>query len=176
MDFRVGLFFTEVDDETHLIASQWRNGVRIAHIAHSRSAARFADRNRWLGVPAVLLATIAGGSGLSTLGSTDAWVSWVAGLSGVGAAALASAQTFLNDDARAEQHRRFAAAYGDLRRRLDLLLAADPDDTTATLEEVRVAWDALNRDAPSTPDRIHVSAKNSIPTATHRNQAPARDQ
>lgn len=163
--------FTAMDDETHLVASQWRNGLRISHLAHERCAARFADRNRWLGVPAVLLATVAGGSGLSTLQATDAWVSWVAGFSGIGAAALASAQTFLDYEARAEQHRRFASAYGDLRRRLDLLLAIESDESRAVLEQVRAAWDTLNREAPSTPDRIHKAAKKDVPRATRRTAA-----
>lgn len=157
-----------MNDEAYLLTCQWRNGARIAHIAHSRAAAKSADRNRWLGVSAVLLATLSGGSGLSTLGSTDAWVSWVAGLAGAGAALLAGAQTYLNDEARAEQHRRFAAAYGDLRRRLELLLIEDPEDPGTALEEIRVVWDDLNREAPPTPDRVHEKAKAAVPPATPR--------
>ena len=150
--------------DTTLLA-QWHNGLRIAHIAHSRSAATCELRGRVLGIAVVVLSTIVGTAIFSTLESSPSTtVKIVAGLASVGAAVLAALQTFLGLEQRAAKHREVAAAYGTLRRELEtgMALAATGPKPSELLDGVRTRWDALDATAPATSNRVYEHATRAV--------------
>jgi len=70
------------------------------------------------------------------------------------AVSLSVAQTFLNYPAAANAHRSAAAGYGRLRRMLEQeSLDGEVDD--AVLGTIRADWNALDRESPAIPARIH---------------------
>jgi heme/copper-type cytochrome/quinol oxidase subunit 4 len=161
--------------ESAALVTQWHKGLRIAHIAQSRSAAACELRGALLGVAVIILTTIVGTAIFSTLASSPSTaVKIVAGLASVGAGVLAALQTFLGLDKRAAKHREVAAAYGALRRELETSMAF-PDESTRgreLLDDVRRRWDALDATAPVTSQRIHRFATRAVagsPTAPDGN-------
>lgn len=158
-------------EDLTLITQQWRNGLRIQHIAHSKAATEFDRRHRVLGLPAAGLATLAGGSGFATLGTEEALAGWVGGITGLLAAVLTGVLTFLNDDARADKHRDAAASFGDLRRRMDLVCAGAVPDIRTELDAVQKHWSELAKSMPHVPDKIHQDAKAEVPRAVAQNAA-----
>ena len=155
-----------LDATLRFTLEQWRNGVRIKHISHAKAAAASRRKRNSLGVPATILATVAGASGISTLGeSTGEWAAWLSGVSGIVAAVLAGLQTYLGYETLATSHEQYAADYGDLRRELDVLLAgaAAPQDE---VQAVRARWHELDRVAPTVPASIHRKAQREVPRAT----------
>ena len=151
-------------DPAKLLA-QWHNGLRIAHIAQSRSAATCELRGRLLGVAVVVLSTIVGTAIFSTLESSPSTaVKIVAGLASVGAGVLAALQTFLGFDQRAAKHREVAAAYGTLRRELETGMAF-PDESAELSElmnAVRTRWDAIDAKAPAISRRTYEAATRAV--------------
>lgn len=147
------------------LLAQWHNGLRIAHIAQSRSAATCELRGRLLGVTVVVLSTIVGTAIFSTLESSPSTaVKIVAGLASVGAGVLAALQTFLGFEQRAAKHRETAAAYGALRRELETATAFPGEGAQlATLvADLRGRWDALDATAPAASPRIYRSAVEAV--------------
>lgn len=139
------------------LLAQWHNGLRIAHIAQSRSAATCELRGRLLGVAVVVLSTVVGTAIFSTLESSPSTaVKIVAGLASVSAGVLAALQTFLGFEQRAARHRETAAAYGALRRELEAAQAVGGDESLAALlGDLRSRWDALDANAPETSPRLY---------------------
>jgi hypothetical protein len=147
------------------LVAQWHNGLRIAHIAQSRSAATCELRGRLLGVAVVVLSTIVGTAIFSTLESSPSTpVKIVAGLASVGAGVLAALQTFLGFEQRAAKHREVAAAYGALRRELETSMAFPEESVKRSelLDSVRTRWDALDATAPATSRRLYRFATNAV--------------
>jgi hypothetical protein len=142
------------------VLEQWRNGVRIEHIAHSRAAARFEALGRALGLAVVALTAIVGTSVISTLeASPSTAVKIVAGVLAFAASALAAMQTFLGYAERAASHREVAAKYGTLRRRMDAIEASHPVDLREAMEDLQTRWDDIEASQPSTPQRLHDVAR-----------------
>lgn len=157
------------------LLAQWHNGLRIAHIAQSRSAATCELRGRLLGVAVVVLSTIVGTAIFSTLESSPSTtVKIVAGVASVGAGVLAALQTFLGLEQRAAKHREVAAAYGMLRRELETGMAF-PEESAKLLElmnSVRTRWDALDATAPATSRRLYKFATRAV-VGAHDGRPPS---
>jgi hypothetical protein len=157
------------------LLAQWHNGLRIAHIAQSRSAATCEVRGRLLGVAVVVLSTIVGTAIFSTLESSPSTaVKIVVGLASVGAGVLAALQTFLGFEQRAAKHREVAAAYGSLRRELETAMAFPEESAKRAelLDSVRTRWDALDATAPATSRRIHDVAARAVVAAQDGRPSP----
>jgi 4-amino-4-deoxy-L-arabinose transferase-like glycosyltransferase len=155
---------TDSAPSTALLA-QWHNGLRIAHIAQSRSAATCELRGRMLGIAVVVLSTVVGTAIFSTLESSPSTaVKIVAGFASVGAGVLAALQTFLGFEQRAAKHREVAAAYGALRRELESASAfpSDGPQLAQLLADVRGRWDVLDASAPAPSPRIYRGAVASV--------------
>ena len=151
-------------DPAKLLA-QWHNGLRIAHIAQSRSASKCELRGRLLGVAVVVLSTIVGTAIFSTLESSPSTaVKIVVGLASVGAGVLAALQTFLGFEQRAAKHREAAAAYGTLRRELETgtTFPEESAKLSELLDDVRTRWDALDATAPAVSPRIYEAATRTV--------------
>lgn len=103
---------------------EWRNAFRLHQECHYEAAKRLRRRARLLGVSVVILSTVVGAAVLRSIADSVGSDAKIAlGLTSVLSGALAGVQTFLDLPSLAEQHRQAAVEYGDLRRRLDRVLA-----------------------------------------------------
>ena len=126
--------------------------------AHYLSADHFERRKYWLGIPAVVLATVVGTSVFATLSEKpDVSVQIAIGLASVAAAVLTSLQTFMGYPERAEKHRLAGARYGSLGREIETLRTLD-SVTRDDMDRLRVRLDTLATESPNTPQSIYKKA------------------
>jgi hypothetical protein len=150
-----------------LLLEQWRNGVRLSHIAHSQARTFYRRLGRILGTSAVVLSSVVGTTIFVSLQSSpDLPLKVATGTLSVAAAVVAALQTFLGYPELADRHRQAALAYGVLRRRLDQRLSsANPSVDQAFLDEIRSVWDQTDSSAPSLPQWIHNRALRRVKAA-----------
>jgi hypothetical protein len=115
--------FSDIIDEFEYNVGVHRENARTVSKAQYR-AALAADRWHYLvGLPAVVLGAVVSTSIFATIESSPSTAARiVAGLLGLAATGLASAQTFFNFSGRAKEHRAAGAQYGDVRRRCEQTL------------------------------------------------------
>ena len=145
-------------DQSTLL-QQWRNGLTILHRAHFESARHCERRNLMLGIPIVILTTIAGTTVFATLESRpELWVKIGIGLLSVIAAVLASLQTFLRYSELSEKHKAAAVRYGALRREVEEVIVHCTDSSPCPrefLQNLRSRWDSLDQDSPTVRQKVY---------------------
>ena len=139
-------------DRVLSLLRDWQRRAAISQEAHYARATRLADFNIWFGVPVVALATFVGTSVFATLQEDVAIeLRIVVGSISVLAAVLASLQTFLRFQERAEKHRASAELWAALRREIDEMLALHPEylaersDPKEYLDDLRRRMDEARR-------------------------------
>ena len=106
------------------------------------------------------LATLAGATGLSTIsGSHVEALAVISGAAGVGAAVLSALQTFLAHEKLTTAHEKAAAEFGDLRRRVEMMLLTELDAVPPEMTAIRERWHELEAETPTIPGRIHRDVK-----------------
>ena len=136
----------------------WHRSLCIMHNAHTRCATLYDRRNLLLGVPVVGLTTIVGTSIFATLasGQQPIWVRVLIALLSIGAAVLASLQTFLRYSELSQKHKAAAVQYGTLRREIeDLLTLSEELIDRESVKSIRSRWDTVEQESPSIPQRIY---------------------
>ncbi|MDQ4023933.1 MAG: SLATT domain-containing protein [Actinomycetota bacterium] len=142
------------------LLADWQRRAAVSQDAHYVRATRLTKFNIWFGVPVVALTTFVGTSVFATLQEdvrTDLRI--LVGFVSVLAAVLASLQTFLRFQERAEKHRAAAELWSALRREIDEMLALHPDylaersDPKAYLDELRRRMDEVSGQSPEIGDR-----------------------
>lgn len=127
-------------------------------------AAKYYGRlNVWLGVPVVVITSVAGSTIFATSGDPATKpVQYAAGAISLLATVLASLQTFLAFGDRAEKHKNAATRYGELRTEIQVLLSTELDQTLELdkrIESIRQRWARVDREAPTLPQRIYAEAE-----------------
>ncbi|WP_311221445.1 MULTISPECIES: SLATT domain-containing protein [unclassified Acidovorax] len=141
------------------VLNEWYHRASVTQRAHYLSADHFSKRKYWLGVPAVILATIVGTSVFAALSlKPDPWIQILIGLASVAAAVLTSLQTLLGYAERAEKHRLAGAKYGALGRELEEMLSSETAVSTIQATSVRERLDALALESPDNPQSIYYKA------------------
>ena len=141
------------------VLDEWYLRVSVTQRAHYLSADHFGRRKYWLGIPAVVLATIVGTSVFATLSKEpDMWLRIAIGLASVAAAVLTSLQTFMGYPERAEKHRLAGARYGALGREMETLRASMENVTAGDMDRVRGRLDTLAVESPNNPQWIYKKA------------------
>ena len=144
---------------TKQVLDEWYLRVCVTQRAHYLSADHFSKKKYWLGIPAVVLATLVGTSVFATLSKQpEPWVQIALGLASVAAALLTSLQTFLGYSERAEKHRLAGAKYGALGRELEELLANAESLAPEQTKRVRERLDVLAMESPNNPQPIYYKA------------------
>lgn len=142
------------------LLGDWQRRAAVSQDAHYVRATRLTKFNVWFGIPVVALTTFVGTSVFATLQedvSTDLRI--LVGSVSVLAAVLASLQTFLRFQERAEKHRAAAELWSAIRREIDEMLALHPDylaersDPKAYLDELRSRMDQVSAQSPEIGDR-----------------------
>lgn len=143
----------------------WRHRAALSQEAHYARATRLATFNIWFGVPVVVLTTFVATSVFATLTEDPSlelriFVGTVSAL----AAVLASLQTFLRFQERAEKHRASAELWASIRREIDEMLALHPDylaersDPKRYLDDLRRRMDEVSAQSLEIGDRYLSSA------------------
>jgi hypothetical protein len=140
------------------LLTKWLNRSHTVIATHHHASAVLDSRRYWLGVSVIILTGFVGTSIFATLqGSPSLPVKIVVGLASFLAATLASLQTFLRYEERAERHRSAGIKYGVIMRELEQKAAFPPKDEEELLrfiDDVRIRWDKLNEESPIIPRAI----------------------
>jgi hypothetical protein len=144
----------EREASLHLLG-QWYNSITGITQGHHDCQHKRSRTHMWLGIPGIILSGI-GGSTLiaSASGSVGPAVQWAAGTATLVGTILAALAAFLKFEDKAEKHRIAAVRGGALRRLIDQIRRAPPDDLRRAMDEVRIGWDTLQTEAPELPDDI----------------------
>src|SRR3712207_131552 len=93
-------------DRKLLILKRWHHSLLTLNRGHFKAAARCESRNVNLGVPVTILSAVTGTTIFASLAiSPTVWAKILVGLLSLTAAVLASLQTFLRYDERAQEHK-----------------------------------------------------------------------
>jgi len=148
------------------ILREWHARIRVAHKAHIKSAAKVDGYNKWLGVPATILAAIVGTAVFASWeNASGTWLRVFFGLLSVAAAVLASLQTSLNYKEVAEFHRKAAGRYAAIRRKLEEMLATYTDENPCDCEELEpigAEWADIEGSAPSLSQRLYEKIRGQV--------------
>lgn len=147
--------------------ASWRNGIRIAQIAHLRAAAHYQRLHRLLGVPVTVLTAVVSTSIFASMGEAkNERILIAAGIISALTAILSGVQTFLNYTELAMKHQAAGAKYGKLRRRVDEImeLGYTEDKREAIFNEVRKAWNKIENESPTVVQRYVDQAKKMVET------------
>ena len=137
-------------------AKQYRVDATYTGRAHYKAADIASERNNLLGIPVIIATAVVGTSIFATLsGSPD--IAWkiTAGIVSLLAATLSALQTFFKFSETAERHRAAGAAYGALRRDVELFLLkyseAEVDARSSALQELERLSSKLSELASGSP-------------------------
>ena len=147
----------DLPEETVILMTDWFRRARQSQHIHYACANHFARLHLVLGVPTVLLSTLAGTAVFASLSQElGANEKITVGLISILAAVLASLQTFLSLSKRSDNHRITAAKYAAARRLLEELKTYPPetDSLRQAIASVRQEMDALAASASEVPARI----------------------
>jgi hypothetical protein len=134
------------------LLDRWKTRAEVSQEAHYARSTRLATFNIWLGVPVVALTTFVATSVFATLTETDVPLELRIAVGGISAlaAVLASLQTFLRFQERAEKHRASAELWASIRREIDEMLALHPEylsersDPQQYLDDLRRRMDEVS--------------------------------
>ncbi|MEI9897579.1 MAG: SLATT domain-containing protein [Chthoniobacter sp.] len=145
-----------LSSDIDILLTDWFRRVRMSQRAHYECATRCRRINYLLGIPSIILSTIAGTAVFSSLSqnSPATWTRILVGLISVLAAVLASLQTFLGYSQIAEAHSIAGAEYGAARRDLELLKILPPStlaEVKTKLEAIKADMDRLAKESPVVP-------------------------
>ncbi len=148
---------------------EWQLRAAVGQEAHYARATRLADFNIWFGVPVVALTTLVATSVFATL-QKDVRIELriAVGIISALAAVLASLQTFLRFQERAEKHRVSAELWAAVRREIDEMLALHPDylaersDPKKYLDDLRRRMDEVSAQSLELGERYMSEAKRKL--------------
>jgi hypothetical protein len=127
--------------------------------SHYILAEREERRRRRLGLPATVIASFVAVFTFAKPSSTIVYV--VGGLATI-SAMLIAAQTYLGPAEAARQHHQAGVEFGTLKRKFDLLLLRDDQETLHGLEALYPELDQLAQTSRIIPDRVYRKARAEI--------------
>jgi hypothetical protein len=145
---------------------EWEERASVSQDAHYVRATRLGRYNLLFGIPVVVLTAIVGTSVFATLQEQVAtgWQIAVGAVS-VLAGVLASLQTFLRFQERAEKHRAAAELWSAIRREIDQMLALHPEylaertDPKAYLDQLRGRMGEVSSQSPAIGEKDWAKAQ-----------------
>ncbi len=151
-------------DERELVLA-WLRRARESQMAHYEMANIFSARERWLGVPVILITTIIGTSVFTSLTfqiiSPEAKIA--VGMLSVIAVVLSSLQTFFKYSERSESHRSAASRFGAVRRKLEVIYAENSQsEEKHYITTLRDELDHLADESPHVPVAVFQKIQKNI--------------
>ena len=152
---------TQSDKEKFI--GQWQTGLHIRHIAHNRCFSYYKKLDRLVGLGATILSALVSTAVIvSFTKSGDITLQAIAGGCSILATLFASANTFLKYGELATKHEATAAAYGQIRRELELSECWGGDITKDFLAQILNKWAELEKTSPDVPQSIYAAARDSV--------------
>jgi hypothetical protein len=148
--------------ENNKLINQWKNGLRVRHISHSRAFSYFKLRDRIIGLIATVLSAVVGTTVFASLAESDSnTLIIIAGCISILATLFAASHTFLKYSELAEKHHQAAASFGQLRRDLEIVLmdASVTSINDEKLQKVNDLWSELEKTVPAVPQKIYDASK-----------------
>jgi hypothetical protein len=147
-------------------AADYERNYSIVGRAHYLESGRLAARNRWLGIPVVIITAVVGTTIFGTLNENpDPALRIAAGLISLLGTVLSSLQTTLGYAQAAERHKAAGARYRAIARRVKtfaLKYRAAPTDqrhsAIAELESLNKELEDLAAESPNVPDSSYEKA------------------
>jgi hypothetical protein len=143
------------------LLKDWRSRADAAALTHYGTAARLSSLDAALGIPVVVLTTVAGTSIFATLQEEQSLALKVfVGVVIVSAAILAALQAFFKFPERAEKHRMAGNRWAAFRREVDKMMSLHPDykeawgDPKRYLDALQDRMDNLASEAPEMSVRL----------------------
>lgn len=134
------------------VLQRWFKRSRESQLSHQLMAENLSATHGTLGVLTISITAIAGATTLlATLGEVS---KVLLGLLTLVAAILASLQTFLKLEDRANQHRIAGARYGHVRRKLELAMVLEASEKESRLKEAENELNSLASESPSVSKRV----------------------
>jgi hypothetical protein len=133
------------------LLDEWNRRATRAGWSHGQAATFCSFWHRALGVPLVICSAVVG-----AVASHDSKSAVIAPLSII-VAVLAGLQTFLNLSERAQIHKKASAAYANVRRSVESLVASTPGmvkELETHMQEVKETFDTLAESTPNVPGFI----------------------
>jgi hypothetical protein len=143
-------------DENELLL-KWIRRARESQMSHYDMADLLSARERQIGWLATVLTAFVGTAVFASLSLPPVSIEMriFVGLVSVAATISAALHVFLRYAERAEKHRAAGARYGAVRRRLEAVMAGDPDAREGHyLSAIRTELDRLGEDSPNVPPRV----------------------
>ena len=113
-------------EDSRALLADWHNRMYAAQTGHYERSDRFRRLHYWLGIPVVILTTLAGTTLFASLGKKVGPVGVVIALTTLLGGVLASIQTFLRLGESAANHGHAADWYAAIRRDIEQLQASPP--------------------------------------------------
>jgi len=161
-------------DESELLL-KWIRRARESQMSHYDMADLLSVRERQIGWLATVLTAFVGTAVFASLSLPPVSIEMriFIGLVSVAAAVSAALHMFLRYAERAEKHRAAGARYGAVRRRLEAVIAGDPDAREGHyLSTIRTELDRLAEDSPNVPPRIFYRTQRTlVADSPHRRDA-----
>lgn len=167
------------------IVSDYDRNYNILVRAHYLAADKFSSRNRWLGIPVVVITAVVGTTIFGTLNENpDPSFKIATGLFSLIGTIFSALQTTFGFGQIADRHKTTAARYSAFRRKLKIykLNYIDQNINTAEaiteLEKLHDYLEQLSLDGPSIPDQCYDQAKREYNTekSSTEHQKPAQHE
>ena len=147
------------------ILDEWNRRATRAGWAHGQAASLCSCWHITLGIPLVISTAIVG-----ALANDSGKAAAIAPLSIV-AAVLAGLQTFLNLSERTQLHKKAGAAYSNVRRSIEDLVAIPPEapkELDTAMKRIRETFDTLAETTPNVPGIIWSRAYKKYERGTYK--------
>jgi hypothetical protein len=131
------------------LIANWKPRIEANQKAQGANAKRLTRYHYAIGLPATILATLAGATLLTEI--NDPTIRAIVGATGLIAAVLSAVQTFYSFAKRAEEHRATSIRLGDIRRDLEILEQYPPASRIAEEEHVRKISAQLSKIGETSP-------------------------
>ena len=126
--------------------------------AHYTAARALGQRHVWLGICAVALGAIVGGTVFASLSKESSLELKIAtGLLSILATVLTALQTFLKDQESSEKHKTAGARLAHLKHMIELVQVLPPatdDELRIALSAIEDEWSKGRLDSPNLPPRL----------------------
>ncbi len=140
------------------LLKKWLRRTREGQHSHHEAGKLLKRVNYWLAIPVIVITTVLGTGAFATLTSNvSKELRLLFGVLSIVAAVLSALQIHLRYPERAEKHRSLGAQYGNIRRRIESILATpyeERGDRSLMLDELRGRLDALSSEGDVVSRRV----------------------
>ncbi len=150
-----------------ILLRQWALRLKRAQLAHRFAAKGYSTLHLWMGIPAVVLATVVATSVFASWeGQLEGYGRILTGMLSVGAAIFAALQTFLRFEEKSEKHQMTDARYGAIRQKIEqtqAFMRMHHEDLDDFYHKIRREIEELSKEALIVPERFWQQARRVMP-------------